>query len=162
MKLVYTLGFCALLFTSCKKTATSGPSSIQYKANGAQVQIVGGRDTSGRDIITGAYYGCYATKPSGSNIYAVYGSDKIHEVLIGILTTNNILLETDYGTSSLSVSFTIDGTGYGINNGDQLTMNISRFSNGTIDATFSGTISDIHSNKKVITDGHLNNIRVYY
>jgi hypothetical protein len=162
MKLIYAFGFCILLFISCKKSVTSEASSIRYKANGALVQIAGERDTSGRDIITGAYYGCFVTKPGGSGFYTVYGSDKVHEVLIAIATSKDSLLETTYSSDLLDVSFTINDTAYGINNGDQMTLNISRYSNATIDATFSGTVSDSHGNKKAITEGRLNNLKVYY
>jgi hypothetical protein len=82
--------------------------------------------------------------------------------LIAIATSNDTLLETSYSGGFVDVSFTINDTAYGLNNGDQLTINISRYSNGTIDATFSGTISDIYSDKKTITEGHLNNLKVYY
>jgi hypothetical protein len=163
MKLLYAFGFSILFFISCKKSVSSTPSSIQYKVNGALVQIVGGRDTSGRDIITGANYGCFVMKLGGSSFYSVCGADKSHELLIGISTSNDSLLETTYSGISLDLSFTINDTAYGIiNNGDQMTLNISRYSNGTIDATFSGTVSDSHADKKTITEGRLNDLKVYY
>ena len=162
MKLIYAFCCGVLFLISCKKSGGSAASSIHFKANGVLVQIVGGRDTSGRDAITGAYYGCFVMKPQGSGFYSVYGSDKVHEVLIAISTSNGSLLETTYNSISLDASFAINDTAYGIiNSGDQLTLNVSRYSNGTMDATFSGTISDSHADKKTITDGRLVELRVY-
>ena len=68
---------------------------------------------------------------------------------------------TTYNAGAVSVSFNIDNTPYGINNGDAITVKISRYSNGTIDGTFAATTSDTNANKKTITEGHFNNIKVY-
>jgi hypothetical protein len=164
MKLIYAFGVCVLIFISCKKSDSSVPSSpsIQYKLNGRQIRIVGGIDSSGRDMITGAYYGCYAIKPPVSGYYTVYGSDKSTEAMIVIATQQDTLAETTYSTGPVEIAINVSDTSYGINNGDQITINITRYSNGTIDATFSGTVSDIYSDRKTITDGRLSNIKVYY
>lgn len=102
-------------------------------------------------------------KYEGSGFYTVFGSDRAQRVMIGISTSKDSLLETTYNGISLDLSFWINDTAYGIeNSGDQMTLNISRYSNGTINGTFSGTISDSHGDKKTITDGRLNNLQVYY
>jgi hypothetical protein len=127
-----------------------------------KVQISGDRDSSGRSAITGAYYGCYVTKPGGSNYYTIYGADKTNTVLIAIVTANGVLSESSYSGGSVDVSFTIKDTAYGVTGGgEQIAVNVLRNSGGTIDATFSGTVSDLYSNKKVITEGRLNNLKIY-
>jgi hypothetical protein len=158
-RILFALAFI-LFLGSCKKSASSIVAGISYKVNGTHVQISGGIDSSQWDNNTGYYYGCYAVNPNSSNYYAISGESKTEGALL-IISTPDHLSATTYSTGLVSVSFNIDNTPYGINSGDSITVKISRYSNGTIDGTFSAIISDANANKKTITDGRLNNIKVY-
>jgi hypothetical protein len=151
--------FAFMLFlSSCKKSGLPSVAGISYKVNGTQVQISGGIDSSQLDYNTGYYYGCYAVNhPGSSNYYVISGESKTDGALL-IISTPDHLSTTTYSTGSVSLSLKIDNTPYGA---DAITVNISRYSNGTIDGTFSASVSDANANKKTVTDGHLNNIKVY-
>jgi hypothetical protein len=159
-KLVYW-AVSLLLLTACKKSTTSLPPGIQYKINGVQVQLTGGLDSTNRDPVTGFYYGCYAMKYSGSTFYTFVGENKNYSILLGVETQQGSLSTITYSGGAVDVGFTINDTAFGINHyGDGMSITISRYSNGTVDGTFSGTISDADSTQKNITQGQFNNLKV--
>ena len=152
--------FCVLLFIACKKTNTS--AGIQYKVNGVPVQITGGRDTAITDPVTGYNYGCYGTKPGGSNFYTIDGEDANNRIQMVIATSQSGLLTTTYTDGVVEIVTTYQDTTYGsgMNNGSA-SITISSFSNGIVSGTFTATVLDTNANVKTITQGQFNNIRVY-
>jgi hypothetical protein len=152
--------FCVLLFIACKKTNTT--PSIQFKINGVQVKISGGRDTAIVDPITGYNYGCYATKPGGSNFYTIDGEDGNNKIQLVIAASQNGLLPTNYTGGAVEVVTSYQDTSYGsARNNGSASINISSFSNGIVNGTFTATVLDTNANVKTITQGQFNNIRVY-
>jgi hypothetical protein len=152
--------FCLLLFIACKKTNTT--ASIVFKINGVQVQFAGGRDTAVLDPITGFNYGCYATKPSGSNFYTIDGDDGNNKIQLVIAASQSGLLPMSYTGGAVEVLATYQDTSYGsARNYGSASINISSFSNGIVNGTFSATALDTNANVKTITQGQFSNIRVY-
>lgn len=159
-KLVYWAA-SFLLLQACNKSTTSLPPGIQFKIDGVQVQITGGVDSTNQDPVTGYYYGCYATKYSGSTFYTFIGENKNYSILLGVETQQGSLSTITYSGGVVDVGFIINDTTFGINhNGDEMSITISRYSNGTVDGTFSGTISDRDSTQKNITQGQFSNLKV--
>lgn len=152
-------------FSSCSKNdneSINTPATFQFKVNGQLIQLSGGLDSSHRDPITGYFYGCFATKFENSGFYSVTAENATYKTLLEIETQQDSLLPTTYSGGFIDPSFFINDSVYGINAGDAMSITISRYSHGTIDGTFSGTVSDLNLTRKTITEGQFNNLKVNY
>jgi hypothetical protein len=151
--------FCMLLFIGCKKDGAS--PRIQFKVNGTLVQLEGGRDTTQMDPITGAYYGCYATKPTGSGFYTIIGESKNVYIHLVISTQGTLLTNYNYTGGSADAFMSYNDTSYGSGYSGSESINVSSFSNELVNGTFSATVEDTSLNAKTVTQGQFNNIRVF-
>jgi hypothetical protein len=144
----------------CQKSSLDTPPLIEYKVNGSLVQITGGRDTSSQHSIIGLSLGCFINKAAGSGYYNISGFEKTYGIFIAIPTGHDSLLAKSY-TGDLRISVLANGGLYGIGYiHDSIIVNITRYSHGSVDGTFSGGFSD--SNRISITEGKLNNLKVYF
>jgi hypothetical protein len=136
---------------------------VIYKVNGGQLIATGDCDSANMNLQTQAFWGCYAIGYSGSPYYMVYGSGPNDELNFGIDTRAlTIDLNNAFG---LGMRLDLNGTIYGFYNlvQDSMFVKITRFSNGSFDGIFSGSISDSSQTKKaVITDGRFTNVKAIY
>jgi hypothetical protein len=181
-KSIFTGLFCTLLFIACTKTSSinpkvdgvndstasaidttpyvPGPPTLQFVFNGVQVQITGGKDNSQRDSVTGNYYGCYTVLPANSTLCSIIAEETNYAVLLDIHIQNNFIIGA-YTGAVLTPYFFINTITYGINSTtDAITVNVTRYSNGTMDGNFSGMVSDNTGSEKTITQGKFSNLNV--
>ena len=162
MKKLSVFVFCIFTLISCKKSPLSVPTSIEYKVDGSPVQIIGGRDTSGQLSVAYTNLGCYIYESIGAGYYTITCFEKTYGALIAIPTGHDSLQAKTY-TGELGAKFLVNGNSYGIVNiHDSIILNITRYSYGSVDGTFSGAFSDTAQNTISITEGKLNNLKVYY
>ncbi len=148
-----------VLFVACRKSGTSSDPYVSYKVNGAEVQVSGDRDTTTKDPYTGFYVGSYVARPFQAAYYVFLGADASDGIMLNVQTTGQ-LAQTTYTTASITASLRYNGVVYGINNGDQVSVTITRISN-TVEGNFSGTFSTSSGTKINVTDGKLSNLHVY-
>lgn len=159
MKKIIYLILIITFSQACSKSKNSGPASIKYKIDGEQVQINGGLDSTKQNPNTGYYYGCYVTKFNGSWYYSFNGEDNSDEIILTISTQNDVIQNITYTGGDVNFSFTHNGVGYGPNYGSGMSVTIKRYSNGTIDGTFSGIISTHDSVTTTVSQGQFNNLK---
>ena len=163
MKKLTFLALCIFTLISCKKSVLSTPSSIEYKVNGSLVQITGGRDYSSQSSVFGVDLGPYVYKSYGSGYYSITGLETTYGASIAIGTGHDSLQTKTYTGGTLSVNFVVNNVSYGIINiQDSILVNITRYSSGSIDGTFSGSFSHDSLNRISVTEGKLNNLKVYF
>ena len=155
---------CIIFLFACSKTNSTQTALIQFNLEGQVIKFSGNLDSTAVDNITGYFYGCYSTKAGGS-YYTISGTDNFNStnIVINTIATNDTLLQTSYRTGLVSIACIINNTSYGIHTqGDSINVIVSRYSNGIIDGTFSGLVSDTNHIQKSITKGFFQNLRVYY
>ncbi len=92
--------------------------------------------------------------------YAYY-RHRSHSILF-IIQTNGALSQTSYTGGSITVSFNLNDSVYGIiNPGDSMLINITRYKGAMVEGGFSGTISTRNSTKKLIAQGSFQNLKLY-
>jgi hypothetical protein len=156
------LAFCIFILFSCQKSSLTTPPLIEYKVNSSLVQITGGRDTSSQRSIINMPFGCFIYKVVGSGYYAVSGLEKTYGVVFSIPTGQDSLQAKSY-TGDLGITVLTNGVPYGIHDiHDSIIVNITRYSHGSVDGTFSGGLSDTSRDRISITEGKLNNLKVYF
>ncbi|HVY76572.1 MAG TPA: hypothetical protein VG890_17200 [Puia sp.] len=162
MKKIAFLLCSFVLVIACTKDKNSPQnSSIQYQVNGTQIEIDGGMDTTQRNLATGSFYGCYVTKSQASNFYIISGEGPTGSILLALNTSGQLQTKT-YREGEASVSLAVNQVPYGVlDPDDSITVTINRYSNGTIDGAFSGALTDLNEDKIVVTNGHLNNLKIY-
>jgi hypothetical protein len=162
MKKLPLLAVCILTLFSCQKSSLSTPPLIEYKVNGSLVQITGGRDTSSQRSIINMPFGSFIFKPYGSGYYNISGFEKTYGISISIPTGHDSLLAKTY-TGYLGINILANGGLYGIGDiHDSIIVTITRYSHGSVDGTFSGGFSDTSRNRISVTEGKLNNLKVYF
>jgi hypothetical protein len=125
-------------------------------------------DSSHKDPITGAWYGCYAMTGKNWHSFRIFGTDSAYAMDFDIPLPNDTLLTgtyrfDTYDPAIVNGSFVVNGYWYVLNTSlESMTIDILRYSNGTIDATFSGKIGYTAGSMRVITDGRMSNVKVIY
>ena len=167
MKFVSFWALSTFFILSCGKSVHSSLPSIQCKIDGKPVRIVGDIDSSHQDQITSVLYGCYAMTGKNSHTFQISGTDSAYSMCFDIHLPNDTLLTgtyryDPYNPGAVWGTFDINGDWYVLNNAIKpITINILRYSNGTIDATFSGQFGYSTASMKTITEGRMSNIKVY-
>ena len=165
-------------FISCKKDNTVNPTSVQvymkYKLDGVLQDYTG---DVGSLVSTGT--GVTASKdpvPNSSNkVYMLWGQKSSEHVLTFNFPTDSLqvgqykfdhqigfqsMCELKIVNSSVTHRYTLR-----FDRGDVMTTNITRYSNGSIDGTFSGRLTyyDFITYTSVnITEGEFKNVPIYY
>lgn len=180
MKGFLTACFVVVLFASCSKDNTnpSGNSGtfIKYKINGQQVQMNGEINSN-----TGEGEGSYGIRQSPtqanglkSTLYAIQAQKGTKDLVSIAITADSLQLQS-YNASDTSIAgltyIKRDATGYfgGYRVADNLTVIITRHSEGSVDGKFSGTIVNVRTvngspvyTNGIVTEGEFKNVKMKY
>jgi hypothetical protein len=164
MKNILFFVMCILWMPACQKSSATPSANFVYKVNGIQISVAGDCDSTNQNLATGSYFGCYAIGDSSSTYYMVFGSRRSDILNFGIDTRAlTIPLNSAFG---LGMRLDVNGIKYGLYGNwsqDSMFVKITRYSNGSFDGTFSGSVSDSTQTKRaVITNGKFTNVKVIY
>jgi hypothetical protein len=180
-KLILSVAIVALLF-GCNSNTTSDPTlpissnvgSIKYKVNGAQLSYTANASNVEYALISKQLAGNVITK-TRYVINAQQGSNNI--IQIGLVTDSlklqNYTYDSAYYRANIGVAISnslFNGTQSTIwYNGDYLNVNITSYSNGIVNGTFTAKLTPISPSLNyntrgsvLITEGEINNLKVTY
>jgi hypothetical protein len=174
MRKILFIALIALICTSCLKSANRnlGPDPdgyIRYQVNSMQLEYSGGYDA-----ISSTGVGVYATKQietSSANRYTITGQLGNNKTIKIVIVTDSLQRGpyTTASTAGTTLAY-VDSAQFTNNRPvDYLTVSISRVSNGTIDGTFSGRLSNSKTidgvttySDGLVTDGLFQNVAIHY
>lgn len=161
MKRIILAFFLLAFLQSCKKDS-SASGSIKFTVNGKDYNF---KNTSDRTQAV-EYYKLLPGQGFSNTIrYVVSGRNETSNNLIhlsfntDLLTIGNYVLDYNSGGTVLH-SIMVDSTDYVVFPGDKINFDVTALANNRISGTFSGVMSTINGNSKVmITNGVVSDIK---
>jgi hypothetical protein len=144
-----------LFFESCNKPYLLSEAGASFKIDNIEYKFSAVFDQSRFDTSAGRWYGCYYLKSSGSGAYLITADDGVNSMIININAPSGLSIGA-YNEVQVNGFFRVNGISY---LPGQITVNIIRNHNGTIDGTFSARVGDFNGNIKTVTDGHFFNFK---